>query len=237
MQRATTCRVGETLPPKLPVAKNRSEWILNLYKVHEWEGLMNHVFGASWEAGRDLSFDEMIVAALHRWMWRVFMKDKPTRRGYKRWAICEALKRCCIRVSLYCGDRDDLEYEDLLGKLGGTVLAEIKAAGLLNKGHHFCGDRAFSNLYLGYILRLFNTTWTGTINANRRGLPNGTDTEVSNVRGDSTYAVCTVKVPESLSKAVSPQTAGLQGRITEVTICLAKMKDTKEVTFMSTEVG
>ena len=56
--------------------------------------------------GRDLSFDEAMIASVARCAFRVFTKDKPVKRGYKLWVTADAVTRCCFQADLCHGDRD-----------------------------------------------------------------------------------------------------------------------------------
>ena len=138
------------------------------YKLEQWSELLNGVFSSTYEPGRDLSFDEMMIASLHRIAFRVFMKDKPIKRGFKKWATCDAITSYLLHSTLYTGNAG---YDDAAcGVLGETVRAELEKAGLLGLGHHVVMDRAFTNLVLLHTLRKdHDTTATGTMNSNRRG--------------------------------------------------------------------
>ena len=138
------------------------------YKLEQWSQLLNHKFGSTYEPGRDLSFDEMMIASLARIAFRVYMRDKPVKRGFKKWATCDAVTSYLLHSTLYTGNAG---YDDApCGVLGETVRAELEKAELLGKGHHVVMDRAFTNLVLLHTLRNdHDTTATGTMNSNRRG--------------------------------------------------------------------
>jgi len=135
-----------------------------VFKLRRWSKILNDVFRCNYKPGRHISFDEMMIASVARISFRVFMKGKPIRRGFKKWACCDAITRYCLRSSLFTGS-DDIPGQDELGALGATVHEELLAAGLLEGGRHIVMDRAFTSIPLLYKLRsLYGTTATGTIN-------------------------------------------------------------------------
>ena len=48
-------------------------------------------FEESYEMGRDVVFDEMMIASVARISFRVFMQNKPIRYGFKCWGLADAV--------------------------------------------------------------------------------------------------------------------------------------------------
>lgn len=182
---------------------------------------MNSVFESVYDVGRDVSFDEAMIATLARVVFRVYMKDKPIKRGIKLWCVNDSITRFCYRVSMYSGARVDVtqQQENHMGILGATLFVEVEACGLLDVGAHVVCDRAFTNLALALLLRQRNTTLTGTLNRNRKGV-GATDFEVTGERGSLSFGSTTL------------QTEGLPA----VGMGLTVWMDRKPVFLLSTEV-
>ena len=168
----------------------------------------------------------MMIAALGRCGFRVFMKDKPIKRGFKLWAICCAVSRYCCHLDLYCGLRkrdEPLDIHEQIGKNGQVVLECLRNAGLLDMGHHIVMDRAFTNIPLFRFLRQWHrTTCTGTLNANRKGV------DVSNLPllGDRGYFI---NGSVTLTQSSSNQACS------RVVMNVGNWQDSKPVLFLSTE--
>ena len=60
---------------------------------------LNSVFNLVFEPGRDVSFDEAMIATLARIVFRVYLRDKPIKRGLKLWCINDAVSRLCLQLS------------------------------------------------------------------------------------------------------------------------------------------
>jgi len=70
-------------------------------KVRRWKELINNSFRRNYDPGRDLSFDEMMVASVARIAFRVFMRGKPVKRGFKLWSICDAVTRPVLAAACW----------------------------------------------------------------------------------------------------------------------------------------
>ena len=260
-------------------------------KVRTWKKLLNENFQSTHEIGRDLSYNEAVVASVARHAFRVFMKDQPVRvlhcchfhvssvdgrstscdvscscsclprthahtlssffmpmpvtvlatplrtphlqvkRGFKQWVTRDAISRCCFQANLYHGDRDKEAGHDPgvlsnLGALAYTVYDELRLANLLNEGHHFVADRAFLNIPTTHALRRANTTVTGTVQSNRKGIDCDDFILDGNERGAAEFGH--TKVERDKAAANKPDSH---------TVCFTRWMDSKPVNFLSTEVG
>lgn len=157
------------------------------FKVQIYLRLMVRCFQGAFNPGREMSFDEMMIAFEGRCYLKQYIKGKPIDRGFKLWATCDCATKYTCWLELYTGKvrGEKQTYHDI-------VLRNLKDAGLLSKGHDFTMDNLFTSPAL--FVKLFlehDTTCTGTARKNRAGMPAGI--ECPGKRGDAEYTTVEVE--------------------------------------------
>ena len=158
--------------------------------------------------------------------------DKPIKRGFKLWCICDAITRHCYQAELCTGEPElatdaDKKLYKTMGALGYTVCAALRSAHLLDTGRHVVFDRAFSCIPLFQKLRVANTTATGTVQNNRKGVDvDDFEFDEGNVRGSVAFG----------HARVEGDTAR-KDRVGSFVLTFMRWMDSKPVNFMSTEAG
>ena len=99
--------------------------------------------------------------------FKQYLPAKPIKRGYKIWCICDSVTAYLFNCSIYLGKEDAVDSETLLGER--VVLSLI--GGHDFKGKHLYFDKFFISLSLLEKLKLRTIGATGTIRADRAGIP------------------------------------------------------------------
>ena len=201
-------------------------------KMRLWLDLLNDDCQSTHDVGRDLSFDEAMMASVARCVFRVFMRDKPIKRGFKLWCVCDAVTRHCYQAEPCTGEPDlsgdgDATLHKTLGALGCTVHAALRSAELLDTGRHVVFDRAFSCIPLFHKLRVANTTATGTVNANRKGV------DVDDFEFDGSCERGSVSFGHARIEGDTTR----KDRVDNFVLTFMRWMDSKDVLFLSTEAG
>lgn len=168
----------------------------------------NRVFKLYYKPHKELSIDESLVGTLcHSNIVQYMPNKKHHRWGIKFWMLCDAVSKYCL--SFYC-------YKGAKGKTDTTksrehglgyevVINLLEQSQYLNKGHHVFVDNYFSSIALAKYLYCKNTYLTGTIRANRKGVPSDiktTKTNEAKYARDGEVLLCGYRENKSVKKPV-----------------------------------
>lgn len=115
--------------------------------------------------GRQLSIDEAMVGFKGRSTLKQYMPNKPTKRGYKVWCICDARTGYILFFSIYTGADETTEFG-----LGEKVILTL-ASPYLDKAYILYFDNFFSSVRIAETLLSRNTFCCATARTNRKKWP------------------------------------------------------------------
>ncbi|KAL8566792.1 hypothetical protein ACOMHN_005743 [Nucella lapillus] len=145
------------------------------HKLYKIQPLIDHFtreFLRYYHPGADISIDESMVGYKGKTPHlRQFMPLKRHARfGIKLWCVCDARNGYTSFFEVYKG-KTPAAPVDPQGLTYTLVMRLLTACNFLNRGHHLGIDNYFSSPQLFTDLYQQGTTATGTVRANRRGLP------------------------------------------------------------------
>ena len=114
-----------------------------------------------------ISIDERMVKSKARFSFKQYIRNKPTKWGFKLWCLCDAQNGYTNNFTIYCGKEG--ESLSCYG-LGYDVVMNL-ASSYLNQGYKIYMDNYYTSPHLLKDLYEKGTYSTGTIAAHRRGLP------------------------------------------------------------------
>lgn len=156
-----------------------------LYKIRPMINHLNLVFESNFAPGRHLSCDESMVGFKGRSSLKQYMPMKPTKRGFKIWALCCSITGYLLSFIVYEGKKETKEQ----GSLGERTVLEI-TNNYSNKGYCIFFDRFFSSISLVTKLLGKKIFSCGTIMSNRKYFPKDLLKSDKTLKvGDSDYAV------------------------------------------------
>ena len=145
------------------------------FKLFKLQPLINHftkVFQRYYQPKQDISIDESMIGYRGKTPHlRQYMPNKHhSRFGIKLWCLCESDSGYTCHFEVYKGAADprDGGAEGMTFNLCVRLLRE---ANLLRLGYHLGLDNYFSSPKLFFHLFDKQTTATGTVRSNRKGLP------------------------------------------------------------------
>jgi len=113
----------------------------------------------------ELSIDERMVRSKARFAFKQYIRNKPTKWGFKLWCLCNSSNGYTIRFSVYRGKTGEV----LSGNgLGYDVVFRLMT-GYLDQGYSLYVDNFYTSPTLA--VDLFKTHITGTLNKTRIGVP------------------------------------------------------------------
>lgn len=115
---------------------------------------------------REISIDEAMVGFKGRSSMKQYCPMKPTKRGYKVWALCDAHNGYLYNFEVYCGATPGATEHGL----GATVVRNLSEP-VLEKAHFVFFDNYFSSVPLAAYLRTKNTYCVATTRADRVDWP------------------------------------------------------------------
>ena len=160
---------------------------------------------------KEISIDERMVKSKSRCHFRQYMRNKPTKWGFKLWVLAD-MTGYTVDFDIYTGKSTEKSESGL----GYDVVMRLVQP-LTFQGYELYVDNFYSSPDLFVDLRKSGITATGTFRSNRRGLP----TEV-------------VLLKAALEKAQVPRGAGYYYRDKKTNIVYCVWKDTRVVSVMST---
>ena len=150
---------NDTLPAR------GEEGFSRLQKVDPIISALKHNFQSAYYPHCQVSIDEAMIPFKGRSSMKQYLPLKPVKRGFKVWAMADALNGYMYDFNVYtgaCGDR-----ETGLGEKVVLTLAES----IKGRHHHLYFDNYFSSISL--LSKLFEdgTYACGTVRTNRKGYP------------------------------------------------------------------
>ena len=120
--------------------------------------------------GQNISIDERMVAFKGRIGMKQYIKDKPTKWGFKLWVLASSDSGYTYKFQVYTGKRltqtnNGLGYDVVMGLMDG----------LFRQGYHLFCDNYYSSPKLCSDLFQRGCFMTGTIRENRIGFPKNLD--------------------------------------------------------------
>lgn len=153
-----------------------------LYKLRPFIDFLSQSFIDCYKPHRNVAVDESMVKFKGRSSMKQFMRDKPIKRGYKIWMLCDE-SAYNLKFQIYVGkDKNKVECG-----LGERVVLDL-TSGLEGKNHIVYMDNFFSSLQLYEKLRNKNIFACGTVNPKRKGLP-PLENEKNMLRGEFSFSV------------------------------------------------
>jgi hypothetical protein len=140
----------------------------NFDKLHKLRPLISIIRKNSLKLnnpGRQLSIDEAMVGYKGRSTLKQYMPNKPTKRGYKVWCICDAQTGYILDFNIYTGASETTEYG-----LGEKVILTL-ANPFLEKGFFLYFDNYFSSVRIAEVLLSKRTYCCATARTNRKNWP------------------------------------------------------------------
>ncbi|KAL8600762.1 hypothetical protein ACOMHN_055957 [Nucella lapillus] len=87
-----------------------------LFKIRPFLDMLQPLFKANYNPGRDLSIDESMIGYKGRLFFKQYMPAKPTKWGIKVWQKCEAETGYCVTFDVYTGRHSRQETTVSLGE-------------------------------------------------------------------------------------------------------------------------
>jgi hypothetical protein len=139
---------------------------------------------ASYAPHQQVAVDEAMVLFKGRSTMKQYMPQKPTKRGYKLWCLCDSVNGLLYKVIVYTGASSGSGE----GGLGAKVVRSLVEP-LNGKGHHIYYDNFFSSVSLAKEQCARGNYAISTTRTNRKGWPESLkdvkSIEKSMARGDT----------------------------------------------------
>ena len=116
---------------------------------------------------QEVSVDERMVRSKARTKFRQYMKDKPTKWGFKYWVLSDP-SGYTVDFDLYCGASRNTSRSEF--GLGYDVVMSLVSPLLYQNYRLYC-DNFYSSPVLFHSLLQQGITATGTLKVDRRGVP------------------------------------------------------------------
>ena len=129
-----------------------------IYKIRPLVEHLQGRFKAVYEPEREICIDEAMCPFKGRSRFKVFMKDKPIKWGFKFYQVCESKSGYVYRFEMFCQDRR------LSNKPYDVVLRLLRP--LLNKGYHVFMDNYYCEPKICSTLSTRGTMACGTVRKN-----------------------------------------------------------------------
>ncbi|XP_029941039.1 piggyBac transposable element-derived protein 4-like isoform X2 [Salarias fasciatus] len=123
-----------------------------------------------YQPGREITINERMVASKARIGFRQYMKDKPTRFGYKLFVLADSSTGYTWNFFIYQGKTTNPQGEGLTY----TSVMDLMNFNLLGDGYHLYADNFYLSSALFNKLSAHNTVACGTIRQTRIGFPTTT---------------------------------------------------------------
>ena len=166
------------------IHKARKEPYDPLFKLKPLMGELQLACKSYFVPGQNISVDERMVAFKGRIGMKQYIKDKPTKWGFKLWILASSDSGYTCKFQVYTGKRltptaNGLGYDVVMGLMDG----------LFRQGYHLFCDNFYSSPKLCSDLFQRGCFLTGTIGENRIGFPknHGNPLPVKAERGTSRW--------------------------------------------------
>lgn len=137
-----------------------------LYKIRPLLTRLSQTFSECYKPHQKVTVDESMVKFKGRSSLKQYMRDKPIKRGYKIWMLCDS-SSYNLKFQVYTGKSDVLGVEK---GLGARVVMDM-VEDLANKNHIVYMDNFFTSYNLFKILKDNLIYAVGTVNPSRKNLP------------------------------------------------------------------
>ncbi|KAK3744871.1 hypothetical protein RRG08_050809 [Elysia crispata] len=134
-----------------------------IHKIRPFIKHLNIKFKEVYEPRQDICIDEAMVPFKGRSKFKVFMKDKPTKWGFKLYELCESGTGYVYNLEMYCADKR------ISNKPVDVTMRLMEP--LLNKGYKLYLDNYYCCPELWTRLQRHRTMMVGTCRKNRVGMP------------------------------------------------------------------
>lgn len=154
-----------------------------LYKLRPMLSILSKTFEDCYRPHQKLVIDECMVKFKGRSSLKQYMRDKPVKRGYKIWMLCDE-SSYNLKFQIYTGKVEGSNREFNLGERIVTDLCR----GLEGKNHIAIMDNYFTSYSCFYHLKEKKIMACGTVNPSRKNLPKFVEDKTLK-RGEFDYSV------------------------------------------------
>ena len=140
-------------------------------KIQSFLDVLFTSFQRAYTPHQQVAIDECVITFKGRVAFRQYLKGKPHPWGIKAYALSDSKSGYLYQVVVYYGKETILVDKPDFGHTVRVVLT--LAAPLAHKGYDLYTDRLYTSPVLADELQKEGITLTGTVQSNRRGLPEG----------------------------------------------------------------
>ncbi len=138
-------------------------------------------FGEVYIPHQQIAIDEGMIPWRGNIHFRVYSPDKPNKYGMKSYMLCDSRNSYCSVFEMYTG-KDDSKKASEYGATYDLVMKMVR--GLYGKGYHLFLDNYYSSPTLFRHLSDLGINATGTLRANRKGVPDCVKKTPCSTKGD-----------------------------------------------------
>ena len=138
----------------------------SLHKLQPLYSQIQAVCQVFYQPYKHVSIDERMVAFKGRISFKQYMKDKPTKWGYKLWVLADSRNGYTFRFDIYAGKRNTATNRGLTFDVIDNLMQP-----LLNQGYNMYCDNYYTSPELFNYLFDHGTPACGTVRENRKGYP------------------------------------------------------------------
>lgn len=136
-----------------------------LYKLRPMIEMLSQTFLKCYRPSKYQAIDESMIKFKGRSSLKQYMRDKPIKRGYKVWMLCDG-NGYNLKFEIYTGKIANLVQKDL----GASVILRLSEE-LVGKYHHLYFDNYFNSYNVMVALQKKQIYACGTVQHNRKHLP------------------------------------------------------------------
>lgn len=153
-----------------------------LHKVRDMLNILKSNFNTNYTPGCQLSVDEGMIKFKGRSSMKQYIANKPIKRGYKVWKLCDSRNGYVYDFNIYEGKEKAPDSEKKTN-LGEKVVMRLCNT-LQEKWHQVYFDNFFNSFDLLEKLKSKQLYGCGTIRNNRKGLPVDFPADKNMARGE-----------------------------------------------------
>lgn len=144
-----------------------------LFKIKPLYGEVVNACHTLFQPYQEICIDERMVASKARIGFRQYMRDKPTKFGYKLFVLADSRSGFTSNFFVYQG-KDVRKVKQKEDGLSVTAVMDLMKFDCLGKGYHLYVDNFYTSPRLFLKLSQNHTAACGTIRTNREGFPKTT---------------------------------------------------------------